>query len=645
LSTRRTKVSLPVSPRAPQDEKGLLTWAQKELHQFFIQVRDVINNLADAVGGITSDTYKVKVDSSQTPVYAEDAVAAGAGVTIAKTGTTPDKVLTIAATGDHKFATDATDEANGGAGYALDKLSSTGNVKPTLDTSGGQRRTQFNVTLPTAFPGFYEEDPEPLGTADPGDSALAAHGDHVHPPGDPAVTGGKLWTAYVQDPYAKGAVDAMYTGFDVCGATFLFTGAYTEGPTGTWTRNIVGTLSSSFFDDVNCFDGMVVIAWQTALSASELKLAGIYEIVNRGDATTKAVMRRVDGFNLSANYVNGMWFSVTGGTTHAGEFWQLTIPSPFVLNITDQEWASISEPASASTNALLTAAQIGRASTATVIATAQSDTLVDCTTTGGLLAGQTLLAGHPWECHLKVALTADDPAATTQVKVYLASTSGSFVLLAESAAIHNEDYETIVFAGALAADYSIPLGEELRLSFRATSDSVGGVEVNFIYNESDHPSWIQTPLTLGFAGTDEHDKLTKASRALPDQHPWSSMEPVGLAKVPFLGATLAAADSGGTNGKLALGASNRYLVDPDGLDLTQIQTPTVAAGTTVEVMVMFTAPCLLVPNVAPDTGYTKLHLAQDAGVTGLNLANPYSSMKFIYVAALSAFVRIQEAEL
>jgi hypothetical protein len=60
---------------------------------------------------------------------------------------------------------------------------------------------------------------------------------------------------------------------------------------------------------------------------------------------------------------------------------------------------------------------------------------------------------------------------------------------------------------------------------------------------------------------------------------------------------------------------------------------------------MFTAPCLLVPNVAPDTGYTKLHLAQDAGVTGLNLANPYSSMKFIYVAALSAFVRIQEAEL
>jgi hypothetical protein len=154
---------------------------------------------------------------------------------------------------------------------------------------------------------------------------------------------------------------------------------------------------------------------------------------------------------------------------------------------------------------------------------------------------------------------------------------------------------------------------------------------------------IQTVFGPDTGGTGVHGALD--GRDAVDQHPWSSMEPVGLAKVPFLGATLAAADSGGTNGKLALGASNRYLADPNSLDLTQIQTPTVAAGTTVEVMVMFTAPCLLVPNIAPDTGYTKLHLAQDASVTGLNLANPYSSMKFIYVAALSAFVRIQEAEL
>jgi hypothetical protein len=105
------------------------------------------------------------------------------------------------------------------------------------------------------------------------------------------------------------------------------------------------------------------------------------------------------------------------------------------------------------------------------------------------------------------------------------------------------------------------------------------------------------------------------------------------------------ADSGGNSGKLALAASNRYLVNPNTLNLTQIQTPIVAAEHTVELTLMFTSPVLVVPNIAPDVGYTKIVIAHDESVTGQEVENEYSSMTFLYVADLSAFVKIGETTL
>jgi len=395
----------------------------------------------------------------------------------------------------------------------------------------GAGRTEWTQFWPS-FPGFYEDPPEDVGITSPGDSPLVPHGNHSHGPGDPAATGGKLYTAYIQDPLAKGQIAALYTGYDVCGAGFLFGSAWTEGPTGTWTRVTAGVFPSAWVDDYTPQVNDLLLAWNSGLDSSQLKYAGPYEVLDIGDAVDgHAVVRRVDGYTLSANFVNGMWFEVLNGTVHAGEFWQLTIPTPFILNLSDQEWSSVPAPTVSNINALLTAAQIGRASRLTITGTAtvangDYSTLVECTTVDGLLSGQTLVAGQPWECHLKVKLTADDPAATTQVVAYLASTSGSFVELARSAALHNESYETLVFAGTFSGDdYGIPIGEELLLRFRATSTSTTGVELNFIFNESDHPSWIQTPLTLGFAGTDRHDELTPASRALPNQHPADAIGP------------------------------------------------------------------------------------------------------------------------
>jgi hypothetical protein len=127
-------------------------------------------------------------------------------------------------------------------------------------------------------------------------------------------------------------------------------------------------------------------------------------------------------------------------------------------------------------------------------------------------------------------------------------------------------------------------------------------------------------------------------------HAWSDLRPEGMAKVPFPEATLVEIGAGGGDGKLALGDSNRYLVDPAGFSLCQIQTPTVDAGTTVEITLVFTAPILVVPNVAPDTGYSTLHLVADAAITGTEFPNAYASMTFIYVAGLSAWLELEEHE-
>lgn len=67
----------------------------------------------------------------------------------------PDYDPDAIALGDHKVSTDTTDEANDGSDYLLAKHSDTGNVKFSLDSSGGERRVQGNVAIPEADFGSY----------------------------------------------------------------------------------------------------------------------------------------------------------------------------------------------------------------------------------------------------------------------------------------------------------------------------------------------------------------------------------------------------------------------------------------------------------------------------------------------------------
>lgn len=131
--------------RAP-DEKSLLPWAQKELVPFLNQARGAVNWLADHLG-------YVRVVAGDALGLLRDKLVAGTNVTIVQTGTAADATLTISADTSgadaNTVATDSTDRTAGGSGYLLAKCSSSGNVTPSLDTTSGQRRVRFDVTIPS----------------------------------------------------------------------------------------------------------------------------------------------------------------------------------------------------------------------------------------------------------------------------------------------------------------------------------------------------------------------------------------------------------------------------------------------------------------------------------------------------------------
>lgn len=124
---QRLKVQQPVSPRVP-DEKSQLTWLQREVHTLLGQLRTVLNWAVDWLG-------LAGVDATDTPGTLEAKVLGSASIVATKTGAVGARTLVLT-------------------------------VNPAV--------------IPTGFPGFYEDDPEPVGIADPGDSALASHGDHSH---------------------------------------------------------------------------------------------------------------------------------------------------------------------------------------------------------------------------------------------------------------------------------------------------------------------------------------------------------------------------------------------------------------------------------------------------------------------------------
>jgi len=376
----------------------------------------------------------------------------------------------------------------------------------------------------------------------PGDLTAAQKryslGDHAHPLTTAESVGGKLYTAVVPDKYPLADVDAIFREEGGCNPA-LFDG-WTQIATGVMRCNTAGHLLGAQTDEVSAFVGMRLLAWYGGLTDAERALSGPYVLTNVGlnpvtHAADYAQMQRAPDFATAAQAFSGRWVHVkSGGLTFGDMTFQLTTPDPIELGITPLTW-SVADPAPtvAFTNELLTAAQISVASTDAVVALATVSVatgevaLVTCIERTADLGGVTLPGAGVWRGHLKLNLTNDDPTAHTRGRLYLrAGQSGDFTLVGETQDLHNTAPGMWTTVGTLVADKEMPIDGLLEAKFTAVSDSVDGVEVWLTYNDQLRSTYIQTPIAIGFAGTDEHDKLTKPSRWLPDQHPESAITPI-----------------------------------------------------------------------------------------------------------------------
>jgi hypothetical protein len=500
--------------------------------------------------------------------------------------------------------------------------------------------------------------PKPLGTAFPGVKKIASPSDHVHEGSNPAVEGATLYPSLIPDLLIRPSVRCLSA--QGLGYGLNLVDLWTQiGGVSTWSKDatdpVLGYVDGGAGNIALSAGDFFGVVNETSSFPGQEKYSGIYELLIQGDGdTVSAVIRRVAEANTPAGLCSGMTYRVTGvGVAFEGEYFTVTTADPIAPDVTALTVTHAGTYASTLAYELLTGAQLvteGADNTSTL---EQSWTLGGGAGDAGApepfvtilgTPGVSSIPALPWTFDNEEVYLDAVPSCVVTLKVNVRDQDdgGAIVFTAESPPITNTAPAPLSFQGGLSV--AAPWSPSHRLSAEYVLHKAGSgtVTIHHRYSSPTRSTRITVPFEMvsGLSGTTDHTKLTNRDAA--DQHPWSSIEPVGMATVPFPNASLVIADSGGNSGKLALGASNRYLVDPATLNLTQIQTPTVAAGVTVEIMLMFTAPVLVVPNVTPDTGYTALYIAEDASVTGQELENEYSSMTFLYVAALSAFVKTGE---
>ena len=396
------------------------------------------------------------------------------------------------------------------------------------------------------------DDPLPDGiAADPGDvaSGQATAKGHVHPLVSAETHGGKLWTAFVPDPLAHPPADAVFCEEEGC-APILFGTYWTEIATGVWQRNTAGMLSSGTTDSVPAWVGMRLMAWSGNISSTDRAHTGPYILTDTGmdpitHDPTYARMERAPDFSTSDQALSGAVVSIsppppgTIGNIYGGLALQLQTPNPIELDVTSLDWELVTPPTPAPTKELLTATQLSLAGPDTNQATAFASVgtgeveLQVFTEHDTSLGGQTIPADGAIRFHVPAFLWADDPAADTVVHCYLRAHAlgqdEAWVPVAVTQALHNTELGVWLATGTMGADYPIPIGSYLQARYTVTSTSTAGINLNFVYNDPTHRSYIEIPAIIGYAGTDDHNQLiNRFWRGNPTpvlQHDAESMDP------------------------------------------------------------------------------------------------------------------------
>ena len=277
----------------------------------------------------------------------------------------------------------------------------------------------------------------------------------------PTVPTDVYQTALVLDVRNQGVVECLYTS---SGEASLFSD-WTEGPTGTFTKNATGPLTSDFFDGVDpdthnttgtsYLVGKRVLALQPTTGSYDKQNTGPFIVddvgghwINYGLSTqayvsTQARMHRDPNYSQSANFVQNMIFQVRNGASYAGHFFQMTTAN-VVLETTQMAWTDLGTYFTfTNTTELLRADQLASADIS-----GDSSLVLTCYSTGSnfpqsfpMLAGTpgvTNIPAGPWTITPSdVTLSGGDVGAITTLgfEIYLASATPGVLFELQTAAL------------------------------------------------------------------------------------------------------------------------------------------------------------------------------------------------------------------
>lgn len=118
-----------------------------------------------------------------------------------------------------------------------------------------------------------------------------------------------------------------------------------SGPTKTITRGVNGAISgdSAAFDGGSLTLGMRVLVTEQGSGTGSAVDNGIYTVTDVGSAGTPWVLTRAPDANSNTNSNHGDFVFVVQGSAYISTGWVLSGPSPFDMDVTDQNWIQFSQ--------------------------------------------------------------------------------------------------------------------------------------------------------------------------------------------------------------------------------------------------------------------------------------------------------------
>jgi hypothetical protein len=491
------------------------------------------------------------------------------------------------------------------------------------------------------FPGYYEGPMVAVGSDTAGDSFTLAHGNHSHPPGNPAIDGTYLFSAKKSDPLVRVSARCLLPWGAETGT--LFSSLWTQiAGVSTWQwSGFAGQLlgfDSSGSPTIVLQDGDIVVSWCPVTVEppwTDPVHFFTYEVVDCGfhmvggfGVSTKPVIRRTSDANTPSGLRNGAYVRITGsGVQYEGKYLRITTADPIEVDVTPLTLELLDTMSAAVSYELLTSTQL-------VTEPADNDTadLVCSQSFGGdtpfpqaflTLAGTPGLTSIPAGLQsfrveqVTVGTAANSGTVTLKLRAYIIDADGSTIIgtafTAESPPLSLSSSSFVLeFQYNLASSVTLTSAQRLLLMPILSTDITQLVTLTIRYNSASRGTWWKTTMNFASFGTTNHLLLENTAQDVgagqQADHPWSAIGPSGRIHTKIGVGT----ESGGlitlptdcNSCEVSIAGSTVLGINAEGFlpgDVVRITITNASAGTTKTLM----------HNQGPSSPYKGLFLAKD----------------------------------